>query len=607
MRKILIWALFLFAPSFVTASPWRTMDTQGTTHTLPDPDRKITVLIFLGPECPISQRYAPTLKRLHESFKKEVDFFGVVSGSFSERKSAAQYQKEFQLPFPILFDASEEIARELRPTHVPEVFLLDAKQKLSYRGRIDDWYDAPARPRATVTQHDLRDALEAILKGKSPSVEKTKPVGCLFEDLPAEGKKLPEKVTFNRHIAPIVFAQCVDCHRTGEVAPFALSTYQQVSKRSKQILQVTKDRTMPPWHAAKDYGHFQDERRLTGNELALLEAWVQAGSPEGDANDLPPAPSYPDGWRLGKPDLIVRMPEKFTVPAEGSDLQQNFVIPLNVTEDKMVGAIEFRPGNPKVVHHAICFLDSSGAARKLDAKDPKPGYSHDRFGLGFFPSGGLGGWAPGNRPRWVPEGMGRFLQKGSDMVMQVHYHPSGKDETDQSEVGIYFVRKPAPNMLGGFAVENWEIEIEPNEKSYRRKASYTLPVDTTIIGVAPHMHLLGKEMKCWAELQDGSKLPLVHIPRWNFNWQDEYFYRKPFTLKRGTKLLLEAEFDNSEANPFNPSRPPKKITWGEGTNDEMCVCIFEVTCNNIFDLMMLVADDVRQRDVIRRFQMRWKE
>lgn len=605
MRLVGIPFVLLFAAVLPAAEPWpRLLDTRGATHSpLSDPEGKPTVFLFLGPECPISQRYTPTLKRLHKEFAGKVDFFGVVSGSSTSRAAAAKYVREFDLPFPVLFDGADELARRLKPTHVPEAFVVNADGKLAYRGRIDDWYEAPARPRAEPRQHDLKNAVIAILAGKQPDPARTQPVGCLVEELPEADAKLPSKVTYTRHVASILFAQCVDCHRPGEVAPFGLLNFADTAKRAKQILQVIRDRTMPPWQAAKDYGHFLDERRLTDAEVAMIEAWVEGGRLEGAKEDLPPLPTYQDGWQLGKPDLVVRMPEKFTVPAEGPDVYQNFVIPLNLAEDKMVGAFEFRPGNRRVVHHAVCLHDASGVARKLDDLDPAPGYSHNQYGFGFFPSGALGGWAPGSRPRWVPEGAGRFMLRGSDLVLQIHYHPSGKEETDLSEVGIYYVKKPARRPLGGFAVENWQIDIEPNTREYRRTAEYTLPVDTTFVGVGPHMHLLGREMKCWAVLKDGTQKPLIHIPRWNFNWQDEYFYRKEFKLLKGTKLFLEATFDNSEDNPFNPNRPPKKITWGEGTRDEMCMCVFEVTCDSWYDLFTLVADDVQNRNVIERFSI----
>ena len=233
--------------------------------------------------------------------------------------------------------------------------------------------------------------------------------------------------TFNKDIAPIMFNHCASCHRAGEIAPFELLTYKDVKKRATLIVDVTEDRFMPPWHAEKDYGTFHGERRLTDAQIAMIKQWVDAGCPEGDAKDLPPQPKFTDGWQLGEPDLIVKMTEAFEVPAEGRDVYRAFVLPLGLTEDKYVRAVEFRPGNRRVSHHALLFLDDSGKARELDERDPGPGY-RSFGGPGFAPSGGLGGWAPGNQPVELPDGVARSIKKGSDLVVQMHFHPTGKVE-----------------------------------------------------------------------------------------------------------------------------------------------------------------------------------
>ncbi len=579
----------------------RLADTAGRTQDLAPPGVRAVAVVFLNPDCPVCQRYAPALNRLAaEADPKAVRFLGVVSGSSVTRADAAKYAAEYKLTFPVLFDAAGHLAGWLKPTHVPEAFVLTAAGDVAYHGRIDDWYAAPGQARAVAVKHDLANALAAVLAGKAPDPARTKPVGCLFEDTPTDPKATPAKVTFNRHVAPVLFAQCASCHRPGEVAPFPLLTYQDAKKRAKQLAQVVRDRTMPPWKPAPDYGHFLDERRLTDEEIALVTAWAEADAPEGDAADLPPAPTFPDGWQLGTPDLVVKMPEPFKVPASGPDVMQNFVIPLDVPEGRMVVGFEFRPGNRKVVHHAICLLDSTGTARRLQDAERGPGYLGSKKGLGFVPSGGLGWWAPGLAPRFVPEGTGRYLMKGADVVLQVHYHPSGKEETDQSEFAVYFARKPGAKFLGGFAVESWVLDIPPGEPAYRRSAEYTLPVETTLIGAVPHMHWLGKEMKVWAERPDGKTVPLLHIPRWDFNWQDYYVYREPVTLPKGTKVKMDAWFDNSSGNPANPSRPPRRVGWGEGTADEMCLCVFEVTCPTSLDVLRLGIDNITERKLAER-------
>lgn len=578
------------------------LDTAGGIHRVGEgPATKATVLVFLNPTCPLCQRYVPTLNKLAAGKNAAVEMYGVVSNTAVTFKEATAFAREYGLKCPVLFDGSAAVAARLKPTHVPEAFVLSAAGEVAYRGRIDDWYEAPGKPRPEVRSHDLAAAITAVLAGKVPAPAKTEPVGCLFEDDLPKPHAAPEKVNYNRHVASILLTRCGSCHRAGEVAPFPLLSFADAAKRAKQIARVTADRTMPPWKAAKGYGHFLDEQHLSASEIAMLKAWAADGAPEGVEADKPTPPKFADGWHLGPPDLIVRMPEAYTVPAGGKDVIRNFVIPIDVPESKMITAIQFRPGNKKVVHHALLLLDITGQGRKLDAAEPGPGYGSAKGGVGFIPSGGLGGWAPGVLPRHLPAGTGRFLAKGSDAILQIHYHPSGKEETDQSEFGVYFAKSSALKPLGGVGVENWVIDIPAGEREYKRSAEYTLPTALTVVGTAPHMHLLGKSMKVWAETPDGKTVPLIHIENWDFNWQDYYLYRQPFTLPKGTKLRLESVHDNSSSNPANPNSPPKRITWGEGTADEMCLCLFEGYCDTGLDLIRLVTDNATNNKVVERF------
>ena len=252
--------------------------------------------------------------------------------------------------------------------------------------------------------------------------------------------------TYNKDVAPILWKNCAGCHRPGEVGPFSLLTYKDAAKRASDLAEITSERRMPPWKAEPGFGEFHDERRLSDADIQTIAHWAESGSPEGDSKDLQPVPRFPEGWQLGTPDLVLRISEPFHVPADGRDIYRCFVIPIPIDSDKTVAAVEFRPGNRKVVHHALLFLDSSGAGRKKDEADPGPGYA-SFGGPGILPTGGLGGWAPGAMPRSLPEGMGKLLRKGSDLVLQIHYHPDGKPETDHSSVGIYFTKKPARSIV----------------------------------------------------------------------------------------------------------------------------------------------------------------
>lgn len=577
------------------------LDLSGKMQNLRQNDRKhVRVFVFLSTECPIANSYLPTLnnlqKRMTES-KASVELFGVVFDPSITRASARKHYTDYKASFPILFDASGLMADVLAPTHVPEAFVLDSNGKLVYRGAIDNTWEEIGRRRPKVEKRYLADAAFAAASGDTIEIPQTKPVGCLVEQAPS--KKNSAEVTYNRDIAPIIHARCMNCHRPGQVAPFSLTNYTQVAKRGRQIMRVTKGRIMPPWIPAPADHKFVDERWLSNRELELLNNWVDNGSAEGVAEDLPPTPKFVDGWRLGKPDLIVKTPKPFHVPADGPDLFQNFVIPLEIQEDKLVAAIEFHPGNKRVAHHSVLFLDSSGAARKLDRATPEPGYSNFG-GPGFLPSGALGGWSVGNTPRRLPNGMGRYLKKGSDLVVQMHYHPTGKEEVDQSEVGIYFVDAPVAHSLkqpaklvGSIWMANYQMEISAGDKEYRRTTTYTLPKSVIMVGVVPHMHLLGKSMKVTATLPDESSKTLVDIQNWNYNWQDEYYYEQPFTLPAGTQLRLDAVFDNSAENPSNPNSPPQRVTWGEETDDEMLYCFFLISSQKTEDLIHVIFDNLQ--------------
>jgi len=401
-----------------------------------------------------------------------------------------------------------------------------------------------------------------------------------------------EEVTWTKQIAPLVWKNCAGCHRPGQVAPFSLLTYADVKKRAEHVDEVVSLHRMPPWKPADGYAAFLDRRGLTQEEIDLIGKWVDDGAKEGDPKDLPPTPVFSDDWMLGTPDIVLTMPEVYSIPADGPDIYRCFVMPLGLEKDTAVGAIEFRPGNRRVVHHALFFLDTMGLAETKDKADEGPGYT-SFGGPGFPPTGGLGGWAPGAMPRFLPDGLGRLALKGSDLVMQIHYHPDGKPETDQSTIGIYFVKKPATNYVGSIPLTKRKFTLPAGDARTKLTAEFGAPVDLHAIGVVPHMHLIGKEMKAWAVLPDGKEVPLVWIKDWDFNWQDQYLYQEPIALPKGTKLMMEAYYDNTDKNSKNPNKPPKDVRWGEKTTDEMCICF-----------LMIFADDPAEYKNLRKELMR---
>jgi hypothetical protein len=381
---------------------------------------------------------------------------------------------------------------------------------------------------------------------------------------------LADKVTFSEYIAPIIFGNCTACHRPGEAAPFKLMTYRDIQKRGRTILNVVERRYMPPWQPEPGHGEFRDERRLSDHQIALIRRWVQTGMAEGDPRMLPELPKFQDGWYHGKPDLIVTLDRAFDVPASGPDVYRNFVLRLNLPEDKWVTAVELRPSARAVVHHALYFSDSNRAARKRDGQDGQPGFP----GMAFRGSGFLGGWAVGATPRRLPDGLALPLPRGSDLVVQTHFQPSGKAEKEQLTVGLYFAAKvPArtlvdvqlPPAFGLFA----GIDIPPGKADYTVTDSLTLPVDVELVTCTPHAHYLGKSLRSWAVLPDGKTRRLFSIKDWDFNWQGTYTYKQLVQLPKGTVLHAEVVWDNSAANARNPQQPPQRVKWGEGTADEM--------------------------------------
>ena len=396
-------------------------------------------------------------------------------------------------------------------------------------------------------------------------------------------------VTFNKHIAPLVFKHCADCHHPGEVAPFSLLTYADVKKRAEQIVDVTQDRFMPPWKSIEGHGRFVGERRLKQEEIDLIARWVKEGTVEGDAADLPPTPTFPEGWKLGKPDIIITMPEPHHVRADGPDDFRNFVFDLTIPEGKYIKAAEFHPSNRVVVHHAALMIDTRGEARKKDEADPEPGFQGAALPGPLLP-GSLATWTPGRDPSPLPEGYSLPWKAGTGLILQLHLHPSGKPETEQSSIGIYLTDEPPQRSMVDMLLVNTSIDIPPEERAYRARDEFTLPIDMEALGIFPHMHLIGHEIKITAQPPD-SKEPfsLLWINDWDFNWQGFYQYEEPVKLPAGTRIVMETVHDNSADNIHNPNSPPKRMRWGEQTTDEMSVTILQLVPTNEADRGKLAA------------------
>ena len=377
------------------------------------------------------------------------------------------------------------------------------------------------------------------------------------------------QLTFNQDIAPIVWARCASCHRPGEIGPFSLITYDEVRRHAAQIADLTARRIMPPWKPVAGKGEFQSERRLTDRELQTLQQWLAAGAPEGDAAALPPLPNWSGGWQLGVPDLVVSMPEPYAVPADGTDVFRTFVIPIPVSGPRYVRAIEFHPGNARVVHHANLGVDRTRSSRQLDARDPEPGYTGSMERDADYPEGQMLGWTPGQAPHPAPDGTQWRLEPGSDLVVQLHLQPTGKAERVAVTVGFFFTDVAPTRAPIGLRLGSETIDIPPGAPDYLVFDRYRLPVDVEVLAVQPHAHNLGRRMEATADLPDGTRRWLIEIDDWDFRWQDVYRYAAPLVLPKGTTLSMRYTYDNSAGNLRNPHRPPTRVVWGQNTTDEM--------------------------------------
>ena len=368
-------------------------------------------------------------------------------------------------------------------------------------------------------------------------------------------------------VAPIFHQRCAVCHRPDGVAPFPLLAYDDARARAQDIVDAVTSRFMPPWLPEPGFIPFHGERRLTDDEIARVRAWVAAGAPEGDRARAPRPPEVPSGWQLGAPDLIVRLSQPYALAAGGREVFRNFVLPLPITGRRWVSAVEFRPGSRGRIHHATLFTDITGEARRLDALDPEPGYAGMEGGAA--PDGHFVGWSPGRQPRPLPDGSAWEIREGMDLVLQLHLMPDKVATAVQPEVGFYFASGPPRALPVVLNLTSKTIDIPAGATAHTVRDSYVLPADVDALAVFPHAHYLARSITVDATLPDGQTRALLSIPRWDFDWQDEYQYETPVRLPAGTTLRMTIVYDNSADNRRNPNRPPRRVVWGGHSSDEM--------------------------------------
>ena len=550
--------------------------------------KKAVVIIVLNFDCPNSTGYSPVLAEMARAYAdRDVAFLGVCPNADEDAASFKKKADELRLGFPVNKDERSAAVGALKAEVTPEAFLLDHNFVLRYRGRIDDGYAARLKRNLVVTSHDLRNALDEVLAGKPVSNPLTRGVGCPIHTTREIRQDGP--ITYYHDVLPILQKHCQHCHRPGEVGPFSLVTYKQAVNWASDIKEYSQSRQMPPWKITEGIA-FHNERYLSDSEIGALAAWVEGGTPEGNPSDAPPAKEFKEGWSLGPPDLVLEPQQDFILGPGGRDVFRCFVLPTNLDEDRHVIAYEVKPGNPRIVHHTVNLIDTSGRARSLEARaqasesdrrgsgyDRGPGYSHS-MGVGFLPSNAIGGWAPGQQPYELPAGYSWRMRKGADLVVQVHYHRNGRVERDRTQIGLYFAKKTEDiKPFKGAVIPGVFLRIPAGDENYRVTGSAQAMEECTVHSIMPHMHLIGRSIRITMRPPGEETQTLLAIKDWDYNWQETYFLKQPLKLKPGTVLRVEAVYNNSSKNPMNPNNPPRIVIPGEQTDNEMCFVFLGVT------------------------------
>ncbi len=537
----------------------------GKQHRLSDWKSQAGVAIaFTSATCPVSKRYAPSLARLEKEFAARNVALLLVNPFASEKPDEIAAQiKEQGFTAPYVHDASEAVAQALNAKTTTEVFLLDAKRTLIYRGALDDQYgvgynlDAPR-------ESYLLDAVNALLAGKRPIIAATEAPGCEL-DVPAPAVAANTQVTYHRDVARILQQNCVQCHHDKGIAPFALDDLADVTDRAKTIKRVIEDRVMPPWSAAPiaddQPNPWANDHSLSKRDKADLLAWIASPTrPLGNPADAPAPLKFSDGWSIGKPDMIVQIKQPIAVKAEGFMPYQVTTVETTLAEDRWVQAYEIMPTAREVVHHVIVQVHDKGTLIKRGGAEGDSGY--------------WAAYVPGNSGRIYPEGFARKLPAGATISFQIHYTPNGKATQDQLRMGLVFARQPPRFAMHTAAVAGRKLSIPPGEANHVVIAEQKVPFDMNVTAFMAHMHVRGKAFRYELITADGKTETLLDIPHYDFNWQLRYQYKEPRVIPRGSTVKITATYDNSPGNKANPD-PTKTVHWGPQTFDEMMLGYIE--------------------------------
>jgi peroxiredoxin len=531
-------------------------DVHGKAHSLDDYHEKVVVLAFLGTECPLAKKYAPRLRDLAAEFEKQgVVFLGIDANLQDSLTEIGAFARMNGITFPMLKDNNNVLADRVGAIRTPEVFLLDRQRVVRYWGRIDEQYGfktGAGYVKPKLSERNLANAIGEVLAGKEVSRPVAKADGCFIGRV---AKVAPHgDVTYSKQVARILQNHCVGCHRPGEVAPFAMNSFEEVVGWAETIREVVEQGRMPPWFADPRFGHFTNDARLSEDAKQQICAWVENGCPQGNANDLPEPRKFAEGWQMGEPDQIVYVRDQpFSVPAEGVVEYQFFTVDPGWTTDKWIQATESRPGNPAVVHHIRVYTESPSVGDAL-ARGP-----------------GIGGYVPGNMPYIWPPGTAIHVPANSKLIFQLHYTPNGVQQDDRSMIGIRFADpKTVKKIVRSMDVDERGFRIPAGDPNYELKSQHLFLKDTLLLSLTPHMHARGKSFKFEAAYPDGTTEVLLDVPHYDFNWQLRYIFAEPRLMRKGSRLDCTARYDNSADNLANPD-PTKDVTFGEQTWDEMFV------------------------------------
>jgi peroxiredoxin len=523
--------------------------------------KKAVVVVFIGTECPINNAYMPVLAELAKTYAdKGVQFLAVNSNSNDTPAQIAGHAQKNHLPFPVLRDPANVVADHFGAKRTPEAFVIDSEGGVRYQGRIDDQFGVGAK-RTAPTRRDLVEALDEVLAGKPVSLASTKVAGCYIARVMQP--KSTGSITYARDVSRVLQKNCQECHRPGQIGPMPLLTYEDALAWSDTVREVVEQKRMPPWLADPHFGQFHNDRSLSAEDRATLLGWIDQGCPKGNLADLPPAKVFPEGWTIGKPDVVFQMPEEFTVPAavdEKGLKYQYFTVRTKFDEDKWIQAAEARPGNRAVVHHIIIYVVKPGKDGGF-----MRGKTADGIGDGF-----LTAYAPGELSSALPLGSAKRIPKNSILVFQMHYTPNGVEQTDRSSVGLVFAKEPPKIEVRTRSAAQRHLAIPPGDNNYEATSTTTFDQDSELLSFLPHMHLRGKDFRYEVVFPDGKRETLLSVPRYDFNWQSNYRLEKPLHLPAGTRIECTAHYDNSKDNPNNPD-PNKMVHWGDQTWDEMMI------------------------------------